>query len=74
MLVLDMAVSNRILVGLDGGSWELAPNWNAITVYVVGNFVSVRNLRVFTEKLSIRKGCSFNIKQVQIRMFSKVLS
>ena len=74
MIVLDMYVSNGILVGPYGGPWELAPNWNEITVYVVGDFVSVRNLRVFTENLSIRQGCSFNIKQVHIRVFSKVLS
>ena len=50
MIVLDMALSKGILVGPDGGPWERSPNWNELTVYVIGDFVSVRNLRASTKK------------------------
>eukprot|EP00978_Attheya_sp_CCMP212_P046622 scaffold402236_cov45-Attheya_sp.AAC.1 len=73
MIALEMAVDNGILLGPDEGPWTLSPNWEKITVYVVGDFVSVRNLRAFTEKLSVQKGSSFDDKQKQIGIFSKVL-
>ena len=74
MIALEMAVSNGLLLGPTDGPWTLAPNWEEITVYVVGDFVSVRNLRGFIEKLSTQKGTSFDHKQDQIERFSKVLS
>jgi hypothetical protein len=53
MIALEMAVSNGLLLGpKDGpkdGPWILAPNWEQITVYVVGDFVSVRNIRGFID-------------------------
>jgi hypothetical protein len=74
MIVLDMAVANGLLVGPDEGPWELTPKWKKITIYVVGDFVSVRNLRAFIEKMSVKKVSSFNERQKQIDMFTKVLS
>jgi hypothetical protein len=74
MIALEMAVSNGLLLGPKDGPWILAPNWEQITVYVVGDFVSVRNLRGFIDKLSTQKGTTFDLKQLQIETFSKVLS
>ena len=71
MIVLDMALTNDVLTGPSDGPWELTDNWEKITVYIVCDFVSVRNLRALIEKLSVKRGCLFNQKQIQI--FSKVL-
>eukprot|EP00978_Attheya_sp_CCMP212_P013241 scaffold33323_cov24-Attheya_sp.AAC.1 len=74
MIVLEMAVSNGLLIGPPEGPWDLSPDWESITVYVVGDFVSVRNLRGFVDKLATQKGNTFDHKQSQIEIFSNVLS
>lgn len=75
IIVLEMGVANGLLVGPMDGPWTLSPRWEETVVYVVGDFVSVRNLCAFIEKLTKKQqGFSFNTRQTQIDIFSKVLN
>eukprot|EP00978_Attheya_sp_CCMP212_P035577 scaffold155559_cov47-Attheya_sp.AAC.1 len=74
MIVLEMAVANGLLIGSPVGPWDLSPDWESITVYVMGDFVSVHSLCGFIDKLATQKGNTFDHKQSQIEIFSNVLS
>ena len=49
MIVFEMPVSNGLLIGPVTGPYELTPTWNKITIYIDGDFVSIVNLRAFTD-------------------------
>ena len=70
VITLDLLLRAGVLIQSDGGSWELANDWNKRRIYIFGDTKTIENMAKFVRDMQDRR-ISYSVTNLQGELFLK---